>query len=304
MSAVLNMIAPAKVSARVSDAMVLVDMSISVWTGIKQDKSASKKVADDAGAATGVANVTKKLLGDCAELDAVKKFAANVRNTHYALTKPWSDLGQRICPTVRYVTKYEPEMSGLQIEFARLVQQFLDAYQWEIQNAQLKLGALFNPDEYPSVESLKSKFRFKYIGMPMPTANDWRIDLEDEVAEQLRAQYQKHYEEQLTGAMKDVWGGLHDVLSKMSERIDYADGETKKVFRDSLVDNVYEAIEVLEDFNVTGDKHMTAAADRLRDILSGVTADGLREDPYMRRKTKAEVDEVRKIIDNLPGFGF
>ena len=122
---------------------MLVELSIGTWTGRKLDKRASQDVTSQNNADKGVANVHKKLLGDCAELDAVQKFTANARNVHYACTMPWSDTGLRLLPTTQYF-KYHQEMTALQSEYQRLVQAFLDAYSWEIQNAQLKLGALFN----------------------------------------------------------------------------------------------------------------------------------------------------------------
>lgn len=304
MNAILNMTAPKIAAPSIAASSVLIDLSISHWTGIKKDKGASAKVVADAGAQAGTANVTKHLLGECEELDAIKKFVANTRNTHYALTLPWSDLGHRLCPTQRYLTKYEPTMSALQYEFDRLVTQFLDAYQWKKADAQAKLGSLFNPDEYPTREKLEDKFRFRYVALPMPDAGDWRLDVSNEQAQVLREQYEKFYGDQLKGALGDVWRRTHDALSKMSERIDFADGETKKIFRDSLVDNVYEVIEMMEECNITGDASMTDAANRLRNALSGVTADALREDGYLRHKTKQEVDAVKKMIDDLPGFGF
>jgi hypothetical protein len=36
----------------------------------------------------------------------------------------------------------------------------------------------------------------------------------------------------------------------------------------------------------------------------GVTPEALREDAYLRAQTKRQVDEVKKIIDTLPGLGF
>jgi hypothetical protein len=286
----------------IASSAVLIDLSISTWTGRKLDKRASKDVTTQNNAATGVANVSKKLLGDCAELDAVQKFAANARNAHYAMTMPWSDLGMRLCPTKQYF-KYHESMTALQTEFTRLVTVFLDAYDWEIQNAQLKLGALFNPDEYPSREALTDKFRFRYVAVPMPDAGDWRLDIENEAAQSMREQYEKFYGEQLTKAMNDVWTRAHDALSKMSERLDYADSQTKKVFRDSLVSNVTDIIDLLDACNVTGDPVMSEAQRKLDQALRGVTPDALREDAYLRAQTKRQVDEVKKIIDNLPGLG-
>ena len=290
----------------IASSAVLIDLSISCWTGRKLDKRASNDVTAQNNAAKGVANVHKKLLGDCAELDAVQKFAANARNAHYAMTMPWSDLGMRLCPTTKYIDTngYERTMTGLQTEFFRLTEAFLSAYDWEIQNAQLKLGSLFNAEEYPARGELASKFKFRFVAIPLPDAGDWRLDIGNEAADSMREQYEKFYGEQLNKAMADVWERAHDALSKMSERLDYASAETKKVFRDSLVTNVQDIVDLLGTMNVTGDPAMTEAHKRLAAAMQGITPDALREDVYLRAQTKRQVDEVKKIIDNLPGLGF
>lgn len=288
----------------ISSAAVLIDLSIGSWTGRKLDKKASDDVTTSNGAAMGVARVNKKLLGDCAELDAVQKFAANARNTHYSMTMPWSDLGLRLCPTSQYIGRYEKVMSDLQTEFWRLVKVFLDAYEWEIQSAQLKLGALFNADEYPTTEALASKFKFRYVPIPLPDAGDWRLDIGNEAAAVLKSEYESYYAKQLQDAMGDVWKRAHTALSKMSERLDYADHETKKVFRDSLVDNVQEIVELLGTCNMTGDATMTRAQQQLSQAMLGITPDALREDAHLRAETKRNVDAVKSIIDNLPSMGW
>ena len=285
----------------ISTAAMLVELSIGTWTGRKMDKRASVDVTSQNNAAKGVAAVHKRLLGDCAELDAVQKFAGNTRNAHYAMTMPWSDTGLRLLPTQQYF-KYHSEMTAMQTEFARLTRNFLDAYDWEIQNAQLKLGALFNADEYPTVDSLTGKFKFKINYMPLPSAGDFRVDITDETASALRTQYEDYYKQQLGSAMQDIWQRTYDAVSRMSERLDYTD--TKKVFRDSLVDNMNEMIELLGTCNVTNDPVMRDAQQRLADALKGVSPDALRDSAELRVTTKRSVDDVKHIIENLPGFGF
>ena len=287
----------------ISTAAMLVELSIGTWTGRKLDKRASQDVTSQNNADKGVANVHKKLLGDCAELDAVQKFTANARNTHYACTMPWSDTGLRLLPTTQYF-KYTQEMSALQNEYQRLVQVFLDAYSWEIQNSQLKLGALFNSDEYPTADSLTSKFRFKMNYMPLPDVGDWRVAIGGETESALRSQYEGYYAKQLQAAMGDVWKRAHEALTKMSDRLDYADDMTKKVFRDSLVTNVHDMIDLLGACNVTNDPVMSAAQRDLDEAMRGITPDALREDPYLRAETRRKVNEVRKTIDNLPSLGW
>jgi hypothetical protein len=287
----------------ISTAAMLVELSIGTWTGRKLDKRASQDVTASNNADKGVANVHKKLLGDCAELDAVQKFTANARNVHYACTMPWSDTGLRLLPTTQYF-KYHQEMTALQGEYQRLVQAFLDAYSWEIQNAQLKLVGLFNSDDYPTADSLTSKFRFKMNYMPLPDVGDWRVSIGGETESALRSQYEGYYAQQLQTAMGDVWRRAHEALSKMSERLDYADDTTRKVFRDSLVSNVHDMIELLGACNVTNDPVMARAQRDLDEAMRGITPDALREDPYLRAETRRKVNEVKKTIDNLPSLGF
>lgn len=298
--------APTISAPSIASSAVLIDLSISTWTGRKLDKRASNDVTAQNNAAKGVANVHKKLLGDCAELDAVQKFAANARNAHYAMTMPWSDLGMRLCPTKKYIDSagYERTMTELQTEFFRLTEAFLNAYDWEIQNAQLKLGALFSSDDYPSRDSLAAKFKFRFVAIPLPDAGDWRLDIGNEAATAMREQYEKFYGDQLREAMSDVWKRAHEALTKMSERLDYADDTTKKVFRDTLVTNVQEIVDLLDTMNITADPAMTEAHKRLDAAMQGITPDALREDAYLRAQTKRQVDDVRKIIDSLPGLGF
>ena len=298
-----NISAPTVQAPSISSSSMLVELSIGTWTGRKLDKRASQDVTAQNNAVKGVANVNKKLLGDCAELDAVQKFAANARNVHYACTMPWSDTGLRLLPTKQYF-KYHSEMTALQNEFERLVKLFIEAYDWEIQNAQLKLGALFNPDEYPSADSLTGRFKFRMNYMPLPDAGDFRVDIEAETKQALASQYESYYAKQFESAMADVWQRAYDAVAKMSERLDYSDSTNKKVFRDSLVENMHGIIDLLEVCNVTGDQTMADAQRRLSSALQGVTPDALREDAYLRAETKRKVDEVKTIIDNLPGLGF
>ena len=130
--------------------------------------------------------------------------------------------------------------------------------------------------------------------MPLPEAGDFRLDINTEAHELLKKQYQDHYTNQLNSAMKDIWDKAYEALSKMSERLDYKDRDTKKIFRDSLVDNVMDVVELLSLCNVTGNQQMSAMKEKLENALLGVTPDALREDEYLRTETKSKVDDILK----------
>ena len=166
----------------IGSSAMLCELSISTWTGRKKDKKASEDVTDANFAASGVASVHKKLLADCQELMAVQKFTANSRNIHYAMTMPWSDTGLRLLPTAQYF-KYHQTMTDIQNEYDRLVDTFLQGYEWEITQASAKLGDLFDRNEYPSVDTLRNKFGFRLSYIPLPDAGDFRIDIGNEATE-------------------------------------------------------------------------------------------------------------------------
>lgn len=299
-----NSVNPEHTAPSIGSSAMLVDMSISTWTGRKKDKKASEDVTDANFAASGVASVHKKLLADCQELVAVQKFTANSRNIHYAMTMPWSKTGLALLPTAQYF-KYHQAMTDIQNEYWRLVNTFLQGYEWEIVQASAKLGDLFNRDEYPTLDTLRSKFAFNLSYVPLPDAGDFRIDINNEANEQIKDHYQSYYAAQLDNAMNDVWTRLHKALAAMSERLDYSPSATtkadgKKTFRDSLVGNVLDMVELLNVCNVSDNNQMNTARMKLEDAFRGVNADALREDAHLRSETKRTVDEV---IKSLPSIG-
>ena len=111
--------------------------------------------------------------------------------------------------------------------------------------------------------------------------------------------YEKLLDRELTSAMNDVVSRAKDKIERMSERLDYGGKDKKKVFRDSLVDNVLDMVDMLGICNVTGDSQMEAMRIRLEEVLRGVTTDGLKNNESLRVKTKAAVDEAIKSLPSL-----
>ena len=281
-----------------ASASMLVEVNISNWVGRKKDKRASEDVVTQNHAAAGVANVNKKLLADSDNLRAIQQHVTATRSAHANMTMPWSNSGLRLLPTAQYF-KYQQTMTDMQNEFERLITNFLDSYNDEVIDVQMKLGDLFSRDDYPTTEDLERKFAFSINYMPLPDAGDFRIDIGNEALAEVKQQYSEFYAKQYSTAMNDVWTRLHKALTSMSDRLDYSSKEDKKVFRDTLVSNVTDMIELLRVCNVTNSSQMSAMADSLEEAMSGVTPDALREDDYFRAETKAAVDAAIKSLPSL-----
>jgi|TARA_R110001583_G_scaffold74263_1_gene205787 hypothetical protein len=284
----------------IGSSAMLVTFKASCWTGRKKDKRASQEVEHTNNAIPQMANVHKKLLGNCEELIAIQKHVANTRNGHSNATLAWEDNGARLCTTVAYF-EYTKMMSGAEQTFWKLVEGFIQKYIDAKHEAKQMIGDLYNEADYPSVDVLRSKFAWNLIVSPIPQSGDFRLDIQNDAMEELKLQYEQSLETKINGSMNDMWTRLHEALESMSARIDYGDHEQKKIFRDTLVTNLTDVLDMLDTFNITNDPKMRAMKAQLEDTLSGVTPDALREDGHLRSQTKREIDEA---IKQLPTLGW
>ena len=290
--------APTDTAPTLASSAMLVELNISNWAGRKKDNRASADVTSQNYAATGVANVNKKLLANNADLKAIQTHVTAMRNMHTAMTMPWSNSGMRLLPTAQYF-KYTGAMSDMENKFWDLVNAFLGKYNDAVIDVQMLLGDLFSRDDYPTAEELQRKYRVHINYMPLPDAGDFRVDISNEALREVKEQYADFYTTQYNTAMNDVWTRLHKALTNMSERLDYGSKEDKKVFRDSLVGNVNDMVELLRVCNVTSSPQMAQMADKLEEAMAGVTPDGLREDDTFRAETKRAVDDAIKSLPSL-----
>ena len=274
----------------ISSSAMLVELNISVWTGRKFDKTVSQEIDQSKHTTTRAGNYNKKLFADEPVFDAIGKFAGNARTFHYYATMPWSDSGLRLLTTKMYFD-YQAQITQKQAEFYQLTQNFLDHYDDMIARAHTKLGSLFNPEDYPSKDQIQDKFRFSVKYCPVPEVGDFRVDVNNEALQFLQTSYSEYYDEQIKNAYADVWQRTHEALTNMSTKLA---GEKKQIFRDSLVSNVAEVVDLLDAFNITDDPKMRQARSKIQSALSGITPEALREDDALRLDTKQRVDDLLK----------
>lgn len=281
-----------------SSSAILVELSISVWTGRKKDKQATADVTTSNQAKAGVAAVNKKLMADCAELDAIQKFAASVRTFHYSATLPWTDTGIRCNPTAKFFD-YHEQITAFEAEYWRLVDDFLAAYQWEVDRAQASLGAMFRRDDYPTADALRNKFAFRINYIPMPEAGDFRLDIGNEAQQQLKEQYTNYFESRIKQATADVYQRCSDSITRLINSMDWAQGEKPKRMYQTTFDAVCELIDVMQAFNLTGDTTMEALRKQLATIMDGVTLESIKEDHALRAQKKEQLERAVKALPSL-----
>jgi len=281
------------------------EIHMSLPTFTRKDKTASKQVARNNNANEKRVGVSKKLL-DMPELDALTQTKTMI----YAVRKTFgTTMGENkfFIPNINII-ECKNELDDLIYWYnGTLKSAFIQAYPGGVQQAQLNaenqgLGHLFDPSQYPSVDSLYSKIGATACWHELPSSGIIS-DIHKQAQESLRDEFAKNATQAQETLMNGMWERLREPLENMSKRLEY-DDEGKPInghFKGTLVDNVLEIVELMKFCNVGNDPRMEQVRVDLKRALTGVTYDGLKTSAEARKRTKAEVD---KIIDNLPSLGF
>lgn len=275
----------------IATSSMLAELSISCWTGRKLDKQVSQEVDAVKNTKGRAGNYHKHLLAGSSALDNVTKYAAGIRLWHNKRTLPWSDSGARLITMAGFID-YKQQLTEHERNFNALVSSFITAYPTLISAAAFQLGELFNRDEYPEADEIARKFRFSCTFSPVPTAGDFRIDINEEAKRELVAQYESSFNGRIESAMRDAWGRLHDCLSHMSDRLSANDDGTRKVFHSTLLTNAQELVDLLSHLNVTKDPKLEGARKALAETLLRTDLSTLKESDEVRVSTKNKVDEI------------
>lgn len=277
--------------AKISSSAMLVDVSISVWTGRKLDKAVSAEIDQAKSTKTKAGNYHKNLLAGSEKLAEIGKIAGAIRNWHYTQTTPWSDAGTRLLPATLFMD-YKARLTQYEKMFSDAVNAFLDDYDTLVAKSAFQLGDLFNREDYPPREKIVGKFAFNYFFSPVPESGDFRVDIGEQGMAELRERYTNAYQQRLESSMKDVWDKTYATLQHLSEKLDPSKGK-QRLF-DSMMDNAHELTDLLKHLNITGDSRLEELRKEMSKALSGVGIDDLRESDAIREVTKSKVDEMLK----------
>lgn len=283
-------------STSIQESAMVVVLKLSAWAGRKYDKAVSQDVARRNNATDDAGRYNKHLLAKSA-LQRINSVDNQIRTFHYKMTLPWLDDGGRIITTELYFD-YVEGLQPLRDERDRAVQEFIAAYP-DLQAAERRrLGSLYRKDDYPSVQELKRKFSMEVLFLPMPSIDDFRVSLNSEDLERLKADTGAQVESMLQVAVRDVWERIHETVQHMHERLEkYTvrdDGKVESPFRDSLVENMRELVGILPKLNFTGDAELQRMTERLEKRLCKYDPDELRQDEKAREKVSKEAARIMK----------
>ena len=268
---------------------MLVELTIHQWTARKHDKRVTSEV-DQGHNATDAGRYSKHLIPKGA-LEGIARKASAIRAFHYSRTLPWGNNGQRLLPA-KFFLDYRNELLQHRNEFNLLVDSFVQNYPRLVQDARLQLGTLYDPDEYPSPEKVRLAFGVSFEIFPIPTSGDFRVEVANEERSAIAAQIEEATLARQSSATRACYVRVREVLERMKNQC--VAGKTR--ITDSLVEDVRDLTNVLDDLNLAGDPELTRVNEEIRRGLL-FQAEDLRSSPALRQMAG---DRASELLNSIP----
>jgi hypothetical protein len=279
---------------RLQESAVLARFSAGMPGEARQDKRLTDEVKTDKGLGKDAGRWVKRLY-PAEALEAIRTIVGEARTKHYELTLPWDNSGRRILPTTTYL-EYQTFMRDLHKKFDAAREVFNANWSKWVEWAKIEHNGSFNSANYDQHKAYRM-FKFCIDFEPVPEDGDFRVALQADDVATMKTELNERMKEALEAAQKDLWERLATPIRAMVDRL----GNPDAIFRDSLVENLQNIVDLTPKLNIAGDTTLNDFAKECSDKLLKFNTTTLRDSPAVRSATAKDAEELlNRMKDYLP----
>lgn len=268
---------------------MLCQLSISRWSGQKIDKGVTSEI-EQIKSAHDSGKFTKTLVSK-ALLEPINQHLNALAKYHTQITLPWTDKGPRLLSSTTFMD-YNKNVRDAKTKMQVLLDNLVKQYPTEVQAARNRLGAMYNPDDYPDPSDLRSQYAIDVEIMPVPDQKDFRVDMADDELDEVKQNITAKINEKQQAAVESTYARIREVTSKVVERL----SDDKAIFKDTLMTNVSDLVNILDGLNITNDPEITNIGVYLRNEIIH-PPEALRRNLALRRRT---AEKAQELLTKLP----
>ena len=277
----------------ISARALLVNTTVRVWTGEKRDRGITREICTLKGAEDNAVRANKSLLGE--HIHGVQTAERAVRQAVNERTLPWMDDGARILKGAAFMAFTEAMAEPVR-QFDAAVDDFIAAYP-EIQHeARRRLGEAYAEKDFPAQSRLKERFGVRLIYLPVPSTEDFRVNLSDDEIAAVRRNAEEALRGTVNDAVRSLLDRLQEPVARMATRLRLfrrtSGGKVQHPFRDSLVENVRAIVRLAPTLNLMDDPHIAALCADIERHLAAHDPEQLRNSPSLRESVADEADAI------------
>ena len=282
---------------------MLVQLNIGMPRNAGRDRKVTKELHRSKNALPGAGAYSKRLY-DKESLHGLRTAQSQARRHTERPSAPWAADGLRILPTSA-VLELQEALARSKRAFETAKRKFIDNHDSIVAKQVARLGEMFDPAAYQTEAQLEAAIYFSVDFIPMPTSEDWRIDLPDEALNSLINSTKRAQDRVLKDAVQSCFDRLYPVLHRTAERlarysVSPGDGTGTRgnTFHATIVSNWNELVDVLPGLNLLNDEGLAEAIEKMRAIMpEGTTVDALRTDAVLRKRVADGASHIRGEVE-------
>jgi len=277
---------------------MLVSLSIGLFNPKKTDRTVTREVLISKNAVSNAGAFVKNILPE-ESIKPIQSEASALRAWMYTQTLPWNDEAVRLLPVAQW-DAFTDQLRARIASFNSLVDQFCANYETHRDKAQLQLGALADPKDYPPLSEVRSRFYIRVNYTPLPDSRDFRLDdMPEEAMSELREQADLRVAEAVSEARNDLYRRLTERLEHIVKRMnEVAAKKEGSRIHGSLLNNLSELCQLIPSLNVTKDQELENLRQRVLREIAPFDIEDVRDNEDTRTELK------NKAASILAAMGF
>lgn len=244
-----------------------------------------------------VVKVSKELL-DSKELQAITSFDAKIRGKLLKYCLPsYIEEGYYFLP-IPLVETVNEMLNNVQEQREGMVEMFLSVYEEKKEDARLRLGPLYREKDYPSVGEVRKSFSWevRYISFSVPgSLREISMDLFNNEKARQEKMWEEAASEVRTALRESLAGLIEHAIGKLS----YQANGKPQIFRDSMIKNMGEFLDLFNQRNLTNDDELAALVLQTRQLMTGIDPVALRSNLDTRNRIRAGFEEIKQTMDAM-----
>ncbi|MFM7316207.1 MAG: hypothetical protein ACKO5E_04620, partial [bacterium] len=208
---------------------------------------------------------------------------------------PYPEPGIRLIRQDQLET-FDRQMHGFARELEEAVRDLELCYGDLRQAAQVRLGSLFNPADYP--DSLDGLFALEH-GYPAVEPPAYLRQLSPELYRQECQRVQARFDEAVRLAEQAFIEELSGLIDHLTERLTGEEDGRPRIFRDTVVTNLNDFFDRFRNLNIHSNEQLDELVQHARRVIQGVDPQQLRDQQWLRQHTSSQMSAIQARLDQL-----
>lgn len=242
-------------------------------------------------------HVSKSII-DSPELKAIEKMDGAIRRYLADLCLPSNFKSGVYLLPINLVERVDAQFIEFQAQRDTLVDEFVASYGKRRDEAETRLGSLFNSTDYPNQETIKGAFALngQYVTFDTPASLK---NIKAEIFKREREKADERWKDALEECRVMLRATMSELVDHVSDRLAPGVDGKKKSFHHTMLGKLDSFMTSFEDRNIADDAELSALVNEARSVISGVDVKALRNEEGLREAFRSQVDQLKGKLDSM-----